>query len=369
MSVDRSGELVWQYYLRIRFSPPSGGKVGGFYLRRRQLCGFYRVFIDMRLCHLWYASLLSVGCAVAEEPSKVEPPALAQELSTDELYEAGRDIFDTYAPPAIKAQFEFPDKAQWDEFAVRLQQALDNNNLETLAQYEPEARAALAALRTLPGNEEYINWLEERLDYIEAAKQSTQQPARPSKTPSTSTPPKTPTLAQFIPHYDLWLHRLQTRPKPVGADEFIPMLTGVFATAGLPVELAWLAEAESTFNPSASSPAGARGLFQLMPATAKELGLSTLLPDERNDPEKSAVAAAQLLRKLHNKFGDWPLAFAAYNAGAGRVQRTLNEQKAQTFAEIASWLPAETRMYVPKVLAMLQVREGISLASLAPPRS
>ena len=105
-----------------------------------------------------------------------------------------------------------------------------------------------------------------------------------------------------------------------------------------------------------------------MPATARELGLSTALPDGRNDPEKSAVAAAQLLRKLHNKFGDWPLAFAAYNAGAGRVQRTLNEQKAQTFAEIASSLPAETRMYVPKVLAMLQVREGMSLATLAPPR-
>ena len=322
----------------------------------------------MHLRHFCYAGLLGAGWAAAAEPAKVEPPAPAEELSTDQLYEAGRALFDTYAPPAIKAQFEFPDKAQWDDFAVRLQRALDSNDLEALAQYEPEARAALSALRTLPGNEEYGNWLEERLDYIEAAKQSTQQPVPPIKPPSTPTPPKTPTLAQFIPHYDLWLRRLQTRPKPAGAEEFIPMLRGVFATAGLPGELAWLAEVESTFNPSAGSPAGARGLFQLMPATARELGLSTLLPDERNDPEKSAGAAAQLLRMLYKKFGDWPLALAAYNAGAGRVQRTLNQQKARTFAEIASALPAETRMYVPKVLAILQVRAGMSLADLSPPR-
>ena len=103
-----------------------------------------------------------------------------------------------------------------------------------------------------------------------------------------------------------------------------------------------------------------------MPGTAKELGLSTVLPDERSDPEKSAGAAAQLLGSLHKKFGDWPLALAAYNAGAGRVQRTLTRQKATTFAEIASALPAETRMYVPKVLAMVQVRAGLPLAGLAP---
>lgn len=310
---------------------------------------------------------------MADEPSKAEPaPAPsrpASELSTDDLYEAGKDLFDAYAPPEIKERFEFPSKTQWDDFAVRLQQALDNNNLETLAQYEPEARAALTTLRSLPGNEEYINWLEERLDYIEAARQSTQQPALPPKPPSTTAPPKPPTLAQFIPHYDLWLKRLQARPKPSGADEMVPTLVPIFSAAGLPSELVWLAEVESTFNPSAGSPAGAVGLFQLMPATARELGLSVMLPDERTNPEKSAVAAAQLLRSLYRRFGDWPLALAAYNAGAGRVRRTLEKQKATTFAEIAPTLPAETRMYVPKVLAMLQVRAGMSLAGLAPPRS
>ena len=143
----------------------------------------------------------------------------------------------------------------------------------------------------------------------------------------------------------------------------------MFREEGVPPELAWLAEAESTFNPAARSPVGARGLFQLMPETAKSLGLQTFLPDERTNPEKSARAAAQYLRRLHERFGDWPLVLAAYNAGEGRVGRTLAKQNATTFAEIADSLPAETRMYVPKVLATIEARAGVAPASLPKPRA
>ena len=306
--------------------------------------------------------LLGAVCAIAAEPPKAAPAA-PNEISADDVYQAGKELFDELAPAEIKAQFEFPDKAQWDNFATRLQTALESNDLAGLAQLEPEARAALTALRALPGYEEYSDWLEERLDYIEAAKQASR---RPPPVPPSVLPEGT---AQFIPHYDLWLQRVRVRPRPAGAEQLIPQLRAVFTAAGLPAELVWLAEVESAFNPSARSPAGARGLFQFMPATAKELGLSTTLPDERTDPKKSAGAAARLLRTLHQKFGDWPLALAAYNAGAGRVQRLLDRQKARTFAEIAPALPAETRMYVPKVLATLQVRTGVSLAGLAAPRA
>src|SRR5690606_37921070 len=122
------------------------------------------------------------------------------------------------------------------------------------------------------------------------------------------------------------------------------------------------AEVESTFNPVARSPAGARGLFQLMPATARELGLRTFFPDERTDPAKSAQAAARYLRQMHDRFGDWPLALAAYNAGPGRVRRTLEQHGAETFAGIAAHLPAETQMYVPKVLATIEARTGRTAA-------
>ncbi len=312
----------------------------------------------MRRRNYWTIGLLGTVCAGAAAPPKAEPPA-QNAVSSEELYQASKELFDEFAPAEIKAQFEFPGKAQWGEFAARLQAALDGNSLEALAQYEPETRATLVALRTIPGTEEYLDWLEERLDYIEVAKETVGRPPPP--------PPVT-RPAQFIPHYDLWLRRLRTRPKPPAAEKILPLIRPAFAAASTPLPLVWLAEVESAFNPAARSPAGARGLFQLMPATAQELGLRILLPDERTDPEKSARAAARLLHSLHAKFHDWPLALAAYNAGAGRVQRALEKLKARTFAEIAPTLSAETRMYVPKVLATLQVRTGVSLEALTATR-
>jgi membrane-bound lytic murein transglycosylase D len=163
--------------------------------------------------------------------------------------------------------------------------------------------------------------------------------------------------------------RLRERPVPARADELMPLLRTAFTAEGVPPELAWLAEAESSLDPAARSPAGARGLFQLMPVTARALGLSTFLPDERADVEKSARAAARYLRTLQGKFGDWPLALAAYNAGEGRVQRLLASRHARTFAEVSAALPSETRMYVPKVCATIAVRAGVAPDKIPPPRA
>ena len=148
----------------------------------------------------------------------------------------------------------------------------------------------------------------------------------------------------------------------------LPPLRAAFSAEGIPPELVWLAEAESTFNPSARSPAGARGLYQLMPETARGLGLSTFLPDERTDPEKSARAAARLLRAHYEKFGSWPLALTAYNAGAGRVARLLENTSTKTYAGIAAALPAETRLYVPKVCALVATRAGVAPEKIPAPR-
>lgn len=289
----------------------------------------------------------------------------------ESLLEIGRQLFEEYAPEEIKEEFEFPSKADWDEFAARLQQALESNDLRRLAAYEPEARAALLALRALPEYQDYADWLAERLDYIEGAKKSV-----PSRVPRPAPPPvvpgpepaPVPALAE-IPNYQLWLERMRGREAPARAAALVPRLQQIFSDEGMPPELVWLAESESTFNPAARSPVGAKGLFQFMPETAKSLGLQTFLPDERTNPEKSARAAAQYLRHLHHRFGDWPLALAAYNAGEGRVSRALTGQKARTFGEIADVLPAETRMYVPKVLATIEVRAGVNPGQLAVPRS
>jgi len=305
--------------------------------------------------------LLLIGGAALAAPGPPAQPAADPEAG--DLLTAAQQLFEQYAPEEIKAQFEFPSAKEWDGFAARLEQALAGNDLNQLAAFEPEARAALAALRQLPEYEDYADWLAERLDYIEVAKKTAGAPA-----PQPPRPVQPLGVPLNIPHYEPWLERMRQRPAPGRAAALLPRLQAVFREEGLPPALVWLAESESTFNPAARSPVGAKGLFQLMPETARSLGLQTFLPDERTNPEKSSRAAAQYLRHLHGRFGDWPLALAAYNAGEGRVSRLLARQNAKTFAEIADSLPAETRMYVPKVLATIEVRAGITPGDLPAPR-
>ncbi|WP_175414768.1 lytic transglycosylase domain-containing protein [Nibricoccus aquaticus] len=315
------------------------------------------------------------------------PPAAKQPTPADfdDLYNLGRQLFDDYAPEAIKDQYEFVSKDQWDNFTGRLQTSLESGSVADLASLESEARRTLAALRMMPAYAEYADWLAERLDLMETARLVTRFPAPPrvllpvpKDTPDapaiTPPTPTTPPAVAFaapprspVPFYDIWHERIRTRPRPAKADELMPVLKVIFAAEGIPTELVWLAEVESSLNPSARSPAGARGLFQLMPATARAFGLSTFPFDERTQPGKSARAAAKFLRVLHERFDSWPLALAAYNAGEGRIATAQKKAGSPDYADIADLLPSETRMYVPKVLATLAVREKTLPAALTVP--
>jgi membrane-bound lytic murein transglycosylase D len=310
---------------------------------------------------IFILALLGALASPLGAQAKKAPPPPEPELDLNALYERGRQLYDELAPAELKRQFEFPTRQQWELFAQRFQQALDSNDLNALAAYASEAKMALAALRMFPELADYADWIAERLDYAEGAAQAVKRPPpKPPARPSATRP--------FIPHYDVWLARMKARPVPPRAPALLSRVTAAFTAEGMPAALVWLAEAESTFNPTARSPVGAKGLFQLMPDTAKELGLRTFLPDERADPEKNARAAARYLKQLHGRFGDWPLTLAAYNAGPGRIRRTLDTRKGRTFADIASSLPNETRMYVPKVFATLTVRAGVEPGALPPPR-
>lgn len=120
----------------------------------------------------------------------------------------------------------------------------------------------------------------------------------------------------------------------------------------LPMELVLLPFVESGFLPQAHSPVGADGPWQFMPATAREQGLAiNRVHDERRAWMKSTRAALDYLQKLHTRFGDWPIAMAAYNAGEGRVEQALRRHGSQSRFEELSSLPLETRDYVAKIFA------------------
>ncbi|MGI6657001.1 MAG: transglycosylase SLT domain-containing protein [Desulfobulbus sp.] len=104
---------------------------------------------------------------------------------------------------------------------------------------------------------------------------------------------------------------------------YLPQFRHIFASKGLPPELAYLPHVESSFNPKAYSKAGASGLWQFTPGTGKEFMMINDLVDERRDPYRSAVAAAELLEENYRQLGDWPLALTAYNHGRQGMKRAL----------------------------------------------
>lgn len=127
---------------------------------------------------------------------------------------------------------------------------------------------------------------------------------------------------------------------------------------GMPTELAFLPVVESSFVPTASSPVGAAGLWQFMPATGREYELEqTWWYDGRRDVVESTRAALDYLQVLYNRFGDWNLALAAYNWGQGNLSKAISRVRArgetETYENIA--MPAETRNYAPKLLAIRNI--------------
>jgi membrane-bound lytic murein transglycosylase D len=134
-----------------------------------------------------------------------------------------------------------------------------------------------------------------------------------------------------------------------------PMIQRIFAEEGVPEELIYLAQAESGFLPRAVSRKQAVGMWQFIAWTGSEYDLvHTAAFDERFDPEKATRAAAKFLKDLHARYGDWYLAMAAYNCGAGAVDRAVERTGYADYWELLKRhaLPKETAGYVPIILAM-----------------
>ena len=149
-----------------------------------------------------------------------------------------------------------------------------------------------------------------------------------------------------------------------------PMFEEALGRYGVPEELKYLTIVESAMNPEATSRVGAAGLWQFMYSTGKlyDLEVNSVV-DDRRDPYKSTVAAARHLRDLYTVFGDWQLAIAAYNCGAGNVNKAIARSGGKRdFWGIYGNLPRETRGYVPAFLAVIYVMNNYSHHGLHPSR-
>ena len=135
--------------------------------------------------------------------------------------------------------------------------------------------------------------------------------------------------------------------------KFFPLMRKILKYNNAPEELIYLSVQESGLNPTIVSRAGAMGLWQFMPATGISYGLSSDgYREDRRDFEKSTDAASHLLKDLYKTYDDWYLAFAAYNAGPGRVNKAIKKSGSRDFWTLRQYLPGETKNYVPSILAL-----------------
>ncbi|MBW6458956.1 MAG: LysM peptidoglycan-binding domain-containing protein [Bacteroidales bacterium] len=175
------------------------------------------------------------------------------------------------------------------------------------------------------------------------------------------------TVKNFIDLYAV--RKRQLTSKMLGLKEiYFPLFEEYLDKYDIPLEMKYLAVVESALNPTAGSRAGAKGLWQFMYYTGKLYGLKvTSLTDDRFDPYLSTDAACRHMKDLYNMFGDWNLVMAAYNSGAGNVNKAIRRAGGvRDYWAIWPFLPRETRGYVPAFIAVTYVMNYATEHNLYP---
>ncbi len=137
--------------------------------------------------------------------------------------------------------------------------------------------------------------------------------------------------------------------------QYLPFIINIFREYELPLSLVYLPIIESNFKSDMVSHAGAAGLWQIMPTTAQDYGLQqNRWIDERRDPEKSTIAAAEFLRFLYDELHNWDLVLAAYNSGLAAIKGAVRREFTSNFWQLAG-IPEETYHFVPSFYAILHL--------------
>lgn len=239
------------------------------------------------------------------------------------------------------------------------------NRINTILRSNPSRKVALAGMAllatvyTVPRVGSDLSSVETVINNIAPASGSAN-----SESPSSASGWDLPNLDNA--RVDSWVKLFSTDPRvksrfAVWLDRkstYQPMISEKLAERDMPQDLIYLAMIESGFNPKAQSPAKAGGLWQFISETGKRYGLTVNKHvDERNQPEKATDAALAYLSDLHDRFGSWYLAAAAYNTGENRVGRIMKQVTGSEkgtdadYYRISKLLPKETQDYVPMMIA------------------
>ena len=169
-----------------------------------------------------------------------------------------------------------------------------------------------------------------------------------------------PLVQQYINYYQGPRGRGTMESGLRKSGRYLKIAREAFRKAGVPEDIVWLGQVESSWSPRARSWAAASGLWQFIGSTGAAYGLrQTAWVDERNGIEKPTSASARHLRDLANRYnGDWLLAMAAYNTGAGNVDRAISRAGEANFWKIYPYIAQETRNYVPNILAVILIAKN-----------
>jgi membrane-bound lytic murein transglycosylase D len=169
-----------------------------------------------------------------------------------------------------------------------------------------------------------------------------------------------PLIQQYINYYQGPRGRATMENGLRRSGKFMKMARTIFAQEGVPTDVTWLGQVESAWREKALSWAAASGLWQFVPGTGRTYGLrQTAYIDERNSYEQATRASAKYLKDLANRYnGNWELAMAAYNTGAGNVDRAIARAGTANFWMIYPYIAQETRNYVPNILAVILIAKN-----------
>jgi len=277
------------------------------------------------------------------EAKSIFAEAIISDLTGDTLEAAYQLelLFESLANMEVLSQ---DDEFQTLEFNRFIKAAIDYYEDEAVTIDKVETGLSAAVLRDKLNEYTYSQKLEE-LEYVEQKVEII-----PGHIPITYNQ-KVASIIKFFQKqgrnsFQKWLNRVST---------FKPIILPILEQEGVPPELFYLAMIESGLNSKAYSYAHASGMWQFIASTGKMYGLKKdWWVDERRDFEKSTRAAAHYLKDLYKEFGDWYLAFAAYNCGSMRVKKEMRRHNSDDYWKLLR-LPPQTRNYVPNIMAALHM--------------